>query len=58
MKAGLRKFLFSGLILIYGFSMNAQPNPPGSDNPAPIPGSIWLIGAAVALGLKSRRKIE
>lgn len=38
--------------LTLSFAAMAQPAPPGSGNPAPIPGLVWLAAAGAAMGGK------
>jgi hypothetical protein len=38
--------------LALSFSAMAQPAPPGSGNPAPLPGLVWLAAAGAAYGAK------
>lgn len=40
------------LLVLGSFKLNAQPNPPGSGNPAPLPGLAFLAVAGAAFGAK------
>lgn len=45
--------IFLSLTMIGGaLSLSAQPTPPDSNNPAPLPGLVLLAAAGAALGAK------
>tara|TARA_R110002050_G_scaffold194708_2_gene329511 strand:- start:28717 stop:28899 length:183 start_codon:yes stop_codon:yes gene_type:complete len=44
--------LFIVALMVTGFSAFAQPKPPSSNNPAPLPGLILLAAAGAAFGAK------
>ncbi|SMG37494.1 hypothetical protein SAMN05661096_02456 [Marivirga sericea] len=50
----LKLLTLTVFLIIGGFSLNAQPGPPGppEDNPVPITGIEYLIAAGAAFGAK------
>lgn len=48
----MKKLSFTILILAFSYTANAQPHPPNSDNPAPIPGLVLLGAAGAIVGIR------